>query len=129
VEERIDKGSALLEVKRRFGRSDEAVTAIGDSQHDAPMLKIAEYAYAPANCAPVIRQMAAQGECSVMRQTYQNGLLAAVRRRLGIRGAVLGEMKLYRAPSDLKGFLQTLLHVADRPRAMQLISVLSRRSF
>src|SRR6516165_3339155 len=48
-----------------------------------PVLKAAEYSYTAGKCSPSLRELAVRGECSVMRQTYRNGLLAAVRRRLG----------------------------------------------
>ena len=56
------------------------VTAIGDSQHDIGMLKAAEFAYAPANCAPILHELAKQGQVEtllpVMFQSLRFNLFA-----------------------------------------------------
>jgi hypothetical protein len=72
-----------------------------------PVLKAAEYSYTAGKCSPSLRELAVRGECSVMRQTYRNGLLAAVRRRLGF----------FHTPDDLQGLLRRLLDVAGQAHA------------
>jgi hydroxymethylpyrimidine pyrophosphatase-like HAD family hydrolase len=127
VQKRTGKGAALRFVREALGSPDEPVTAIGDSRYDVGMLKSADFAYAPSNCCELVRELARQSQCRVMRQSYQNGLLAAVRHRLRREGlhseAALAQM---RSETDqLDTLMQSMLRAADRRIVLQILVVLS----
>src|SRR6185295_12175753 len=81
LQKRTGKGAAVRFVRRQIG-NEAPVTAIGESKYDIGMLKAAEFAYAPANCGPEVRELARDGQCRVVNKRFQKGLLAAVRHRL-----------------------------------------------
>jgi hydroxymethylpyrimidine pyrophosphatase-like HAD family hydrolase len=129
VQKRTSKGSALRAVRRLAGRSDVPVTAIGDSQHDIGMLAAAEFAYAPANCSPLIRDLARQGKCRIVKQRYQNGLLAAVQDLLrkqpaGILKSLPVQPPAHRPAAGPRGLMERLLDAADRGPVPQALSAL-----
>lgn len=124
VQEGIDKGSALRTVRDLVGRPDVPVTAIGDSHADIVMLTAAEFAYAPANCSPLVRDVAREGKCRIVKREYQNGLLAAVQDRLKKQPAVERQLlPLVRIPRR-GGVMEGLLHAADRGPVPQILSAL-----
>lgn len=57
------KGGAVLEVARRLGVRRENLYCVGDNQNDIPMLAVAAQAFAPANCAPEVRDFGAVLVC------------------------------------------------------------------
>jgi hypothetical protein len=103
------------------------VTAIGDSQYDMGMLKAAEYAYAPANCSASVRDLAAQGQCTIVRRRFQKGLLAAVKHRLGQADAnpAMRISTVPPRPDHFNRLVQDVLKAADRSILFQLIVILS----
>jgi hydroxymethylpyrimidine pyrophosphatase-like HAD family hydrolase len=126
VQNRINKGTALRKVRRMVGSRDVPVTAIGDSELDIAMLRAADFAYAPANCAPLLRQLEKEGKCRIVRQRFQSGLLEAVEHRLrcehtpgsrdvGVPASVLEKPR---------GLMETLLSAADRGAALQILIAL-----
>ncbi len=127
VQKRTGKGTALRFVRREVGSATVPVSAIGESKFDIGMLKAAEFAYAPANCAPAMRDLARQGQCRILRQQFQNGLLAAVRHRLRQKGAhrVADSLKLPAGADHLNSLMQSLLKAADRHIAIQILVILS----
>jgi hypothetical protein len=125
IQEGLDKGSALRTVRELVGRSDVPVTAIGDSHADIPMLIAAEFGYAPANCSPLVREVAGEGKCRIVKGQYQNGLLAAVQDRLKKQPAA------QRPPQPVgriipkgPGVIEGLLNAADRGPIPQILSAL-----
>ena len=53
------KGGMVLELARRLGISQEHIYCAGDNQNDLPMLQVSKIGYAPANCAPALRDWGA----------------------------------------------------------------------
>jgi len=125
VQRRTGKARALQFVRREAGVTP--VTAIGDSKYDVGMLKAAEFAYAPANCSPAVRELAKEGHCRIMKQPFQNGLLEAVRHRLQQCGEPFSE-EMPHLPFDsahLNTLMQGVLKAADRQALWQMLFVLS----
>jgi trehalose-6-phosphatase len=122
-----NKGRALLAVKEYLGCVDEAVAAIGDNDPDLEMLQAVERAYAPANSSRNIRELGRKGQCRIMSQPFQRGFLAAARDVVYNGSANCGEDRYLPGLSKDKGLIQALLYAADRPRTLQLLSVLNPR--
>ncbi|HLH32372.1 MAG TPA: HAD hydrolase family protein, partial [Terriglobia bacterium] len=124
VQRRTGKGSALRAVRKAMGAADVPVTAIGDDVHDIGMLAAADFAYAPANCSQLIRDLAKQGKCRIVNRAYQNGLLAAVQHRLQQQPA--GSRSQLRDANvmtdERQGLMESLLAAADRRPVPQLLS-------
>ena len=118
IQDGLDKGSALRTVRELVGSPDVPVTAIGDSHADIPMLTAAEFGYAPANCSPLVREVAREGKCRIVKRRYQNGLLAAVQDRLKKQRPV------ERIIPKGRGVIEGLLHAADRGPVSQILSAL-----
>ena len=91
------------------------------------MLIAAEYAYAPANCSPVLHDLAKQGKCVILKQRFQNGLLAAVQDRLSKEGRVsMAEVLKSSLMSDqMNSLMQMVLKAADRRTIVQVLIALS----
>lgn len=106
-----DKGTgmrAALESIRGFGYQPQIMAAIGDGEADIPMLEAAApLAFAPANCAPAVRELARTGGCRIMKQSFQRGLLAAAKTICGGRVP-----QLHHRPGDI---LHRILRASDRP--------------
>jgi hydroxymethylpyrimidine pyrophosphatase-like HAD family hydrolase len=119
VQRRTGKGAALRSVRRMVGSPDIPVTAIGDSKQDISMLAAADFSYATGNCSPLLRKLSRQGNCRVVKQGYQSGLLAAVKHRVRQEGRrVAPELP------DREGLIETLLQAADRGVIPQAVSAL-----
>ena len=67
------KGDAVLKVAGMLGIRREHLYCVGDNQNDIPMLAVAAQGFAPANCAPTVRDWGATvvGPC-------EEGAIAAV---------------------------------------------------
>jgi hypothetical protein len=91
------------------------------------MLKAAEYAYAPANCAPVLRDLARRGKCTILKQRFQNGLLAAVQDRLAQEGRVsmAEDLKSSLMSDPMNSLMQMVLKAADRRMIAQVLIALA----
>jgi hydroxymethylpyrimidine pyrophosphatase-like HAD family hydrolase/orotate phosphoribosyltransferase len=125
IQKGIDKGSALRTVRDLVGRPDVPVTAIGDSADDITMLTAAEFGYAPANCSPLVREVAREGKCRIVKRQFQNGLLAAVQDRLKKQPAAERPLlPLVRIIPRRGGVMEGLLHAADRGPVPQILSAL-----
>jgi len=116
-----DKGAGVTFV-RRYLKNDAPIAAIGDSDQDIAMLRLSDYRYAPANCSPAVRRLAKTAECRVLKQSWQAGLLAAVRHRLKNEGIRPRESSLSPMPDQITGLMQTLLRVADRPSPLRVLA-------
>ena len=53
------KGDAVLKVAGMLGIRREHLYCVGDNQNDIPMLAVAAQGFAPANCAPTVRDWGA----------------------------------------------------------------------
>ena len=94
------------------------------------MLKAAEFAYAPANCAPILRELAKQGVCRILNQPFQNGLLAAVQDRLRKEGRIQKNELFTPIPDHINPLMQMVLKAANAPgkhKASMLQDILAKR--
>lgn len=126
VQKWLNKGKALRAVRRMVGSRSVPVTAIGDSELDIAMLRAADFAYAPANCASLLRNLEKEGKCRIVRQRFQSGLLEAVQHRLRCEHTP-GSRDLGVPASILekpRGLMETLLSAADRGAALQILIAL-----
>ena len=125
---RAGKAPAVIAVREALGRSHEPFAAIGNSDADLGMLAIADAAYAPGNCSPRIRRLAATGLVTVMHGPFQRGLWAAVvdlsRRRNLPSDPIPLRPHREGAAGDI---LLRLLSAADRSLPRQLLSLLDPR--
>jgi hydroxymethylpyrimidine pyrophosphatase-like HAD family hydrolase/adenine/guanine phosphoribosyltransferase-like PRPP-binding protein len=127
VQKHTSKGLALRFVRQELGKAAVPATAIGDSEYDVGMLKSVKFAYAPANCAPIVRELAKQGHCHIVKQRFQNGLLAAVRHSLQRDGKPL-DRDAFTPRQMLAGInplMRTVLKAADRRLVLQILAVLA----
>ena len=53
------KGGMVLELARRLGIRREHIYCVGDNQNDIPMLAVSAIPFAPANCAPEVKDWGA----------------------------------------------------------------------
>ena len=65
TEQGSDKGQMVARVARLLNISPENLYCIGDNQNDLPMLALSAIPFAPANCAPQVREWGARvlGHC------------------------------------------------------------------
>lgn len=59
-----NKGRGVQQVAELLGISSENIYCIGDNQNDLPMLAVSAIPFAPANCAPTVRDRGAHIVCS-----------------------------------------------------------------
>ena len=73
-----DKGGMVRRLADRLHIAPEHICCIGDEANDLPMLRLAARAFAPANCAPAVRESGAEivADCA-------HGALADAVERLG----------------------------------------------
>ena len=73
----IDKGKGLLALLDLAGQSGLETWAIGDSEPDLAMFRVATRCFAPSqiSCRPIARLLG----CQIARHSYQRGLLDSVR--------------------------------------------------
>jgi hydroxymethylpyrimidine pyrophosphatase-like HAD family hydrolase len=122
VQKSTNKGTGLTAV-RRYLSNDSPAAAIGHSDADVPMLEVAEYAYALENCSPIVRQMAKQSRCQMIRKPCQSGLLAAVEHHLQSAGIQRRDSSLpSMIPANADGLMPQLLRAADRQRSWQVLA-------
>lgn len=121
VAREVDKGSGLSALLDGVGLPAAETTAVGDSEHDLPMFRVAGRSFAPAQigCARLARQLG----CKVVRHRFQSGLLDIVRSLVhaGRRRRCSSCRVQWPECPDL--FLD-LLRAADRPRLIGLLGAL-----
>jgi hypothetical protein len=119
------KGTAMHEVRSHLGWATTPAAAMGDSEHDVEMLRDAEYPFAPANCAPLLRQLSAHERCTITGRPFQRGLLEAAEILVGRSAKDYGITVSPPAQLDTPDrILHMLLHAVDRPRIRQLLAIL-----
>ena len=79
-----DKGQGLLALLELAGAKDLDTVAIGDSEPDLPMFRVARRSFAPRHISG--RDIAQQLGCRIAARSYQPGLLSAVRSVVHPRG-------------------------------------------
>ena len=78
----IDKGKGVAELAGRLSDDSEHLAlAVGDTEADLSMLRLAHLAFAPANAQPSLRR--SDIGVQVVRAPYQAGLALAVERLIG----------------------------------------------
>lgn len=73
----VDKGSGLLALVDLLGRGDAEAIAIGDTEPDLAMFRVAKRGYAPSHTP--VREAAEALGCRIAKQPYQKGFLEIVR--------------------------------------------------
>ena len=102
----VDKGKGLRALLALAGVEDAETVAIGDSEADLPMFRVATRSFAPRHISA--KATARRLGCHVTDRTYQPGLLSAVRMIVHPQGD--------RCPrcESCAGLFGELLNVADR---------------
>ena len=119
------KASATRKVMELMTAAHERSAAIGDTEHDLPMLGEVARAYLPANASKEVRREARQRGYSVLSAPFQSGLLQAVEELTGERQGGRASTAEARDEHDGKEhILKTLLSVGDRGAARHWLSAL-----
>jgi hypothetical protein len=107
----------------------ERSAAIGDTEHDLPMLGEVAKAYLPANASKEVRREARQRGYSVLSAPFQSGLLQAVEELTGERqGGRASAVKARDGRDGKEHILKTLLSVSDRTAVQHWLGALRRKS-
>ena len=120
----VDKGKGLLALLELAGQRDSETIAIGDSEPDLAMFRVANRSFAPSqiSCRSVARLLG----CRIADRPYQGGLLSSVYAILHLDGRRCdqcragGRVRLREAGS----LLGELLEVADQGRLRPLLHAL-----
>jgi haloacid dehalogenase-like hydrolase len=125
----VDKGQGLLALLRLAGHEDLDTIAIGDSEPDLAMFRVAGRSFAPAHISG--RNIARLLGCQIAGRSYQPGLLAAARAIVHADGKTCPRCR--GCVPKAEGLVWELLKAADRrPLASLLRAVadpLSREAF
>jgi hydroxymethylpyrimidine pyrophosphatase-like HAD family hydrolase len=119
----VDKGAGLLALRDWVLGPEAATIAVGDSEADLPMFRVATHSFAPAHigCARQARLLG----CQISRHPYQRGLLDVAQKLVGSNGGQ-GRRRAQdatAAPSRERLFLE-LLQAADQTSVGSLIRAL-----
>ncbi|MGA8015998.1 MAG: HAD hydrolase family protein [Candidatus Dormiibacterota bacterium] len=115
----VDKASGLRRLLERMHAGDQLEMAIGDTEADLPMLRLARRAYAPANSAEALRSSGIR----TVNGSAQRGFAQAVAEEIGHRPGGCGVCR----PQPLSArsrLLIAALEAADCGRAGRLAQVL-----
>lgn len=113
VAKEVDKGKGLLALLELAGQRDIETIAIGDSEPDLAMFRVANSSFAPSHIS--CRSIAKLLGCRIADRSYQAGLLSSVRSILHPDGG-----RCDRCPSGSRsrpreaGFFWELLEAADQ---------------
>jgi hydroxymethylpyrimidine pyrophosphatase-like HAD family hydrolase len=123
VSNEVDKGKGLLALLSFVGRSHFETVAVGDTEHDVPMFRVAARSFAPGRIIrpDLIKAAGAQ----IARAPAQRGLLEIVRSLVHPDGSSCQNCpshELHYPPHD-KWFLN-LLEAADKRRSVLLLRAL-----
>ena len=120
----VDKGTGLRALLELSALPDADTIAVGDSEPDLAMFRVARRAYAPANIS--CRREAVEIGCRIAEAACQQGLLDVVRQVLhpGGRRCAQCESAETAPPTDKTLFLK-LLGFADRARGSLLFHALA----
>lgn len=78
------KGGMVLELARRLNIGREHIYCAGDNQNDIPMLAVSAIPFAPANCAPAVKEWG-EDKGLVLLPSYDQGAIAKLIRILDER--------------------------------------------
>ncbi len=129
VPTRIDKGvgvrvlAARLGVAAAHGEGRVLALAVGDTESDLPLFRLAELALAPANVDAHVRAAGVR----VLSESYQRGAARAVAVLLGHQPGGCPTCRF--APSQRRGLLLTALGAQDAGKVgkLVLVALLGRR--
>jgi len=118
----VDKGKGLLALLQLAGCEDLETIAIGDSEPDLAMFRVAGRSFAPSHISG--RGVARLLGCHIADRPYQPGLLRAVRRIVHARGGRCASCQPCPAPAG-EGLWWELIKAADRPPLASLLRALA----
>jgi hydroxymethylpyrimidine pyrophosphatase-like HAD family hydrolase len=119
-----DKGTGLTALRDRVSMPDAETIAVGDTEADLPMFRVATRSFAPAQIS--CRRQARLLGCAVSRHRYQRGLLDIVRTLVGCGP---GGDPIERAnESDSETLFLGLLRAADQTNVLSVIRALFDRA-
>ena len=118
----IDKGTGLRALISQTGIPDVETIAVGDSEPDLDMFRVASRSFAPRHiwCA----DKAAQLGCKIARQPYQPGLLEIVRSIIHSDGKPCPRCQSIDQAAKPDDLFMELLEVADRKRIPLLVEAI-----
>jgi len=119
-----DKGTGLTALRDQVLGPDAETIAIGDTEADLPMFRVATRSFAPAQIS--CRRRARLLGCTVSRYRYQRGLLDIVRTLFDC-GPGDGPIEKASVPEGEALFLD-LLRAADHPNVGALVRALFNRA-
>jgi len=128
VAKAIDKGTGLLSLLDFVGLQHAETIAIGDSEPDLAMFRVASGAFAPGNVT--CRKEAQLLGCTIANASYQPGLLEIARRIAHPNGGTCDRCSNIEThwPKD-KDLFVSLLEVADEKPVSLLIKNFRPQSF
>jgi haloacid dehalogenase-like hydrolase len=116
----VDKGTGLLALLALAGQRDIETIAIGDSEPDLAMFRVASRSFAPSHISG--RAVARLLGCRIVDRSYQPGLLRIVRSIVHPEGGRCDRCRAAEGPlSEDKGLFRGLLEAADRTRPQLLL--------
>ncbi len=125
VARETSKGTGLIALRDKVLGADAETIAVGDSEPDLAMFRVATRSFAPANisCANQARHLG----CRIVERPFQRGLLEIAQ---AITGADAAAVKRIGEAWAGKGLFTDLLRVSDHHSFAKLIrAMLDRRSF
>jgi hydroxymethylpyrimidine pyrophosphatase-like HAD family hydrolase len=121
VAKETDKGRGLAALLELANKASIDTIAVGDSEPDLPMFRVATRSFAPANIS--CRSTANLLQCQISDQAYQSGLLQIIRSILHPHGGSCERCNVaINAPHNDLFF--HLLQVADQTRLKRLVKAL-----
>ena len=125
VAKEADKGTGLVALRDRVLADDAETIAVGDTEHDLAMFRMATRSFAPANinCRAQARLLG----CRTARYPHQRGLLEIVGKIINLDKApgVLGERPLIPRDDDI---FMTVLRAADQTWTTNLANAVFNRT-
>lgn len=122
----VDKGTGLAMLRDRVLRPDAETIAIGDTESDLPMFRVATRSFAPGQI--FCRREARLLGCTISRYRYQRGLLDIVRTLVGHGPGERDDGIKAEPVSDGESLFLDLLRVADHFQARALVRALFDRA-
>lgn len=109
----VEKGKGLLALLSLVGLADAGVTAVGDSEPDLAMFRVASRSFAPGNVS--CRKEAELLGCRIAKAGYQPGLLEIARTIVHADGRVCQNCRDVESTwRRNKGLFVSLLNAADK---------------
>jgi hydroxymethylpyrimidine pyrophosphatase-like HAD family hydrolase len=125
VAKETDKGTGLTALRDWVLHADAETIAIGDSQADLPMFRVAQRCFAPAqiDCAPQALLLG----CQIAQHSYQRGLLDIARHLVHPDGRQCDRCSDVRSLWPRNNLFVDILQAADRSAWTTLMRAMLRR--